>query len=191
MNTVSLSLLLFATCPITGGHINPLITISTFFSQLTTFPRTVIYVFCQTTGATISGFLMRAALNRPNGAIPGCSIDPSAVTAGEAIVLETMTCVALIFIVYGAGLDPQRRAIYGPAMGPVLMGFALGVCTFVTGALKPGYFGASMHPARCFGLLAAEGRWDLHWVHWVGTIAAAALNAALHRMMQPERARNL
>jgi glycerol uptake facilitator-like aquaporin len=158
---------------------------------LITFPRTVIYVFCQTTGATISGFLMRAALNRPNGAIPGCSIDPSAVTAGEAVVLETMTCVALIFIVYGAGLDPRRGAIYGPAMGPVLMGFALGVCTFVTGALKPGYVGASMHPARCFGLLAAEGRWDLHWVHWVGTIAAAALNAALHRMMQPGRPRDI
>jgi len=188
MNAASLSLLIFATAPITGGHINPLITIGTFFSQLTTFPRAVLYVVCQTIGATIAGFLIRAALTRPSdpaGAIPGCWIDPSVVTAGEAVVLETMTCLALIFIVYGAGLDPRRGAVYGPALGPVLIGLTLGLCTFVTGALKPGYAGASLHPARCFGLMAAQGRWDLHWVHWVGPFVAGALNGALHWAIIP------
>jgi glycerol uptake facilitator-like aquaporin len=139
-------------------------------------------------------FLMRAALGRPSGpdvAIPGCYIDPSVVTAGEAIILETMTCLALIFSVFGAGLDPRRGAIYGPVVGPLLIGLTLGLCTFVTGALKPGYTGASVHPARCFGLMAAAGRWDLHWVHWVGPIIAGALNAMVHWVILPGQLRKM
>ena len=191
INAASLGLLIFATSPISGGHINPLITIGTFFSQLTTFPRAVLYVICQITGATIAGFLIRAALGRHSGPIPGCWIDPSVITAGEAVVLETMTCVALIFIVYGAGIDPRRGAIYGPALGPLLIGLTLGLCTFVTGALKPGYTGASLHPARCFGLMAAVGRWDLHWVHWVGAIVAGAFNAMVHGACVPGKPRGM
>ena len=192
INAVSLSLLIFATTPVTGGHINPLITISTFFGQLVTFPCAVAYILCQIIGATTAAFLIRAALGRERGsnvAIPGCWIDPSAVTAGEAVVLETMTCVTLIFIVYGAGLDPRRGAVYGPVVGPILIGLTLGLCTFVTGALKPGYTGAGVHPARCFGLMAAEGRWHLHWVHWLGPVIAGALNAAIHWTMLPGKAR--
>jgi glycerol uptake facilitator-like aquaporin len=194
INAVSLALLIFATAPVTGGHINPLITIGTFFGQLTTFPRAVVYVLCQTIGATIAGFLIRAALGKPSSpgfTIPGCWIDPSVVTAGEAVVLETMTCLAIIFIVYGAGIDPRRGAIYGPVVGPLLIGLALGLCTFVTGALKPGYTGAGLHPARCFGLMAAAGRWYLHWVHWVGAIIAGALNALLHSAILPGKPKNM
>jgi glycerol uptake facilitator-like aquaporin len=194
INFVSLSLLLLATRPISGGHINPLITFGAFFNQLTTFPRTVVYIVFQITGATIAGFLMRAALGRPNGRdviVPGCWIDPSIVTAGEAVILEITSCLALIFVVWGAGFEPSRGAVYGPILGPLLMGLALGLSTFVTGALKPGYTGASLHPARCFGLMAAEGRWDLHWVHWVCAIIAGGLNALLHRVVIPRKARKI
>jgi glycerol uptake facilitator-like aquaporin len=126
---------------------------------------------------------MRISLGTSDGretVILGCSIDKSAVTAGQAVIFETMTCLSLIFVAYGVGLHPQQKAIYSPALGPLLIGLALGLCTFVTAALKPGYTGASMNPARCFGLMAAEGRWDLHWVHWVGPIVAGALNAAIY-----------
>ena len=91
-----------------------------------------------------------------------------------------MSCLSLIFIAYGVGLNPRQKAVYGPILGPLFIGLALGLGTFVTGALKPGYTGASMNPARCFGLMVAEGRWDLHWVHWVGPIVAGALNGVLY-----------
>jgi glycerol uptake facilitator-like aquaporin len=169
---------------------NPLITMGTFFGKLATFPRTFLYILCQITGATVAGFVMRAAAGKLQ-VIPGCWIDTAIVTAGEALALETMTCITLIFFAYGIGLDPRQRVVFGPALGPLLIGLALGLCTFATGALKPGYTGASMNPARCFGLMAAEGRWNLHWVHWVGPIIATALNGVLYKVIPPSKRRKI
>jgi glycerol uptake facilitator-like aquaporin len=175
--------------PVSGGHVNPLITIGTFFRQLITFPCAVLYVLCQTGGATIAGFLIRVALGRQRSdiVILGCWIDPSVVSWDEAVVLETVTCITLIFIASGLGLDPRQKATCSPALGSLLIGLALGLCTFVTSALKPGYTGASLNPARCFGLMAAEWRWALHWVHWAGPIIAAALNGVLSFVIPQNR----
>lgn len=134
-NTVTLALMIFVAGPVSGGHINPLITISIFFGRLATFPRAILYVLFQTIGGsqscsmfsnqpliphwkggTIGAFLIRAALGRPGGTdaiIPGCFIDTS-VTAGEAFVLETMTCLSLVFFAFGIGLDPRQKLVYGP-----------------------------------------------------------------------------
>jgi glycerol uptake facilitator-like aquaporin len=194
VNAISLSLLIFSASPISGGHMNPLISISTFFGRLTTLPRTVLYVLFQTAGATIAGLLIRTALSKQGGpdiVILGCWIDSSVVTVGEAVILETMSCLSLIFIAYGVGLDPQQRNVYGPVLGPLFIGLALGLCTFVTGALKPGYTGASLNPARCFGLMAVEGKWNLHWVHWVGPIAAGALHGVLYWAVPPGKPRKM
>lgn len=184
-NTVSLSLFIFAAGPVSGGHMNPLITISTFFGGLSTLPRTVLYVSFQVLGSTIAGFLIRAALGHQTGAIPGCYMEPSLVTAGQAVVFETMSSMVLVFLAFGVGLDPRQKMVFGAALGPILIGIALGLCTFATGSVKNGYTGAAMNPGRCFGLMAAAGRWDLHWVHWVGAVFASAINGVFYYFIPP------
>jgi len=193
-NTISLALFIFSAGPVSGGHMNPLITMGTFFGRLASFPRTVLYILFQVLGATIGAFFIRAALGQPSGAnvvIPGCYIDTSVVTTGQAFILETMTCLSLIFLAFGMGLDPRQKSVYGPALGPILIGFALGLCTFVTGAVKDGYTGACMNPARCFGLMAAEGRWDLHWVHWLGALVATIVNGLFYWAIPPSKWRKI
>jgi len=190
-NSVSLMLFIFTAGPVTGGHMNPLITIGTFCTRLATFPRTVLYVLFQIAGATIGAFLIRAALGNKMRIVPGCWIDPSLVSPGEAVILETMTCLSLLFLACGIGLDPRQRAVYSPALPPVLIGLALGLCTLATGAVKPGYTGAAMNPARCFGFMAAEGRWDLHWVHWVGAVVAGVVNGVFYWAIPPSRKRKM
>jgi len=181
-NNITLTLFIYGSGPISGGHMNPLITIGTFFGRLVTFPRTILYIVFQILGATITAFLMRAALDQPSiqDAVPGCSIDPSLTTAAQAYVLETMTCFSFIYLAFATGLDPQKKSIYGPVVSPALMGLSLGLCSFATGAVKQGYTGAAINAARCFGLMAAEGRWDFHWVHWMGAITAGAVNGLLY-----------
>jgi hypothetical protein len=70
-----------------GGHFNPLITMATFFARLSAFPRTILYVTFQCAGSVVAGFLVRASLGAPPEgfvAVPGCYIDTSIVTPGQA-----------------------------------------------------------------------------------------------------------
>jgi hypothetical protein len=87
VNLVLISLFIYAAGPVSGGHLNPLITMSAFAARLSIFPRTVLYVMFQSLGAVVAGFLVRASLginpeNMPP--IPGCYIDTSLVSPGEA-----------------------------------------------------------------------------------------------------------
>ena len=58
---LSIGLLVYVTAPISGGHINPSVTIATFFTRLTSFPRAVLYVFFQLLGGAIGAFLIRGS----------------------------------------------------------------------------------------------------------------------------------
>lgn len=58
-----LPLFIYTVGPVSGAHLNPMITIATFFGRLTTLPRCVLYVAFQTFGAAIAGWLVRASLD--------------------------------------------------------------------------------------------------------------------------------
>lgn len=145
VNLVLISLFIFAAGPVSGGHFNPLITMSTFTARLSIFPRTILYVMLQCLGAVVAGLLVRASLGlKPEDIppIPGCYIDTTLVTPGEAYTLETMTSFVLIFVAFGVGLDPRQRQVFGPALSPILVGLTLCLVTFASGIARPGYSGA-------------------------------------------------
>lgn len=64
------------------------------------------------------------------------------------------------YISFGVGLDPRQAQMYGPALGPILVGLCFGMVNFVTTGTAPGYGGATMNPARCFGMAVASGDWS-------------------------------
>jgi hypothetical protein len=87
VNMVLISLFIFAAGPVSGGHFNPLITMSAFAARLAIFPRTILYVMFQSLGAVVAGFLVRASLGGKPEDLPlvtGCYIDTSLVSPGEA-----------------------------------------------------------------------------------------------------------
>jgi hypothetical protein len=82
-----IALFIFAAGPVSGAHFNPTITMATFTARLSVFPRALLYVLFQSVGAVVAGFLIRASLGlKPQDIppIPGCYIDTSLVTPGEA-----------------------------------------------------------------------------------------------------------
>ncbi|KAH7411787.1 aquaporin-like protein [Phaeosphaeria sp. MPI-PUGE-AT-0046c] len=183
VNLLLLSLFIFAAGPVSGGHFNPLITMSTFTARLSILPRSLLYVMFQSLGAVVAGYLLRASLGvKPEEIppIPGCYIDTSLVTPGEAYTLETMTSFVLVFIAFGVGLDPRQREVFGPALSPILIGLTQCLVTFASSIARPGYSGASNNPARCLGLMTASNRFDYHYIHWAGPITTAIINGLLY-----------
>lgn len=61
-NTLAIALFIFAGAPVSGGHFNSLITMSTFFAGLSTFPRSILYISAQCTGAIVGGYWLRLGL---------------------------------------------------------------------------------------------------------------------------------
>lgn len=91
-NTVLIALFIYVGGPVSGGHFNPFITMSTFFARLSTLPRTILYILFQCTGSVIGGFMMRASLGRPPAelrGVPGCYVDTSLTTPGQAYVVRS------------------------------------------------------------------------------------------------------
>ena len=74
--------------------------------------------------------------------VGGCYIDPSLVSPAQAFILETMSSAALLYFVFGTGLDPRQNNIISPALSPILIGFAFFIISFTTGFVKTGYTGA-------------------------------------------------
>jgi hypothetical protein len=87
VNIFLITLFIYAAGPVTGAHFNPLITMGTFFTKLSSLPRTVLYILLQCTGAIVGAFLARASLGasaKDLAVIPGCYVDTSVVTPGQA-----------------------------------------------------------------------------------------------------------
>ncbi|KAI9373034.1 aquaporin-like protein [Aspergillus egyptiacus] len=186
---LALPLFIFATGPVSGAHLNPTITIATFFGRLSTLPRCILYVIFQTFGGAIAGWLLRASFDSREFIVPGCYIDTSLTPARSAFAIEFTTDFALICLSFGVGLDPRQRAVFGPALGPILVGVVLALCTFFTGFSREGYTGfwirKAGNPARCFGAMVGSRFDSYHWIHWVGPLTAAIAHGVLYFLVPP------
>ncbi|KAJ5666337.1 MIP transporter [Penicillium maclennaniae] len=167
-NWLFLTLFIFTFSNVSGSHLNPTITMATFFARLISFPRMVIYIFSQTAGGTLAGLMLRAGYGTSDFTVGGCFVDTNLVPVDEAFLLEFIFCLLLIFLSFGVGLDPRQGTIYGPALSPFLVGMVLFGVSWSSAFTRAGFAGASVNPARCFGVYVATAFPSYHWIHWVG-----------------------
>ena len=138
-------------------------------------------------GATLAGLMLRAAYDSREFKVGGCFLFPDQASVSSALATEFMCCLTLLFLAFGVGLDPRQSAIFGPALAPALVGLTLGVLSFGLSFNKPGYGGASMNPARCFGAFVGSRFPYWHWYHWVAAFAAAVTHALCYSLVPPWR----
>ena len=141
-NWIVVTVFIYSFANVSGAHLNPTISIATFFARLTTLPRMVLYVAFQTVGATLAGLMLRASYGSRHFDVGGCSIDTAFVSVGQAFSVEFMASLTLLFLAFGVGLDPRQKQVFGPALAPALVGLALGVLSFGTAFSRAGYGGA-------------------------------------------------
>lgn len=158
-----LSVVVSAIGHISGGHVNPAVTIGLWVGRQIDTYLAGLYIMAQLIGAVCAGLLLRAIfdpdvwqpvhLGTP-GLAPGISVF-------TGILVETVLTFFLVFAVYGTAVDPRA---------PKIGGFGIGLTVLFDILLGGPITGASMNPARTFGPAVASGFWDNHIVYWIGPI---------------------
>ncbi|KAF3775832.1 Aquaporin [Nymphaea thermarum] len=165
-HTLVVAVMISAGLHISGGHLNPAVTLGLAVAGNITIFRSALYWIAQLLGSTLACLLLRfltGGLETPIHALP------SGVGYFQGVIMEVVLTFSLLFVVYATIVDPKRTAV--GSQGPILVGLVVGANILAGGAFS----GASMNPARSFGPAFAAGNWTDHWVYWVGPLLGGGL----------------
>ncbi|XP_045724235.2 aquaporin-5 isoform X1 [Mirounga angustirostris] len=160
--------------PVSGGHINPAITLALLVGNQISLLRAVFYVVAQLVGAVAgAGILYGLVPPKARGNLAVNALNNNT-TQGQAMVVELILTFQLALCIFSSTDTRRTSPVGSPALSiglSVTLGHLVGI-----------YFtSCSMNPARSFGPAVVMNRFSAaHWVFWVGPIMGAILAAILY-----------
>lgn len=128
--------------PISGGHFNPLISISTIVTGYTSVFRGFSYLLVQFFG----GFLAIITLNNIYAGselaleLGNCGYwQTNNSSPGNYVVFDMLFDVVFLFFVYALAINARASSVFGPGFGSFLFAFSYGTLTYFSkgfGTLK-------------------------------------------------------
>jgi aquaporin Z len=170
---LALAIAVTATAAISGGHINPAVTLGFILTRRMSVKLGLFYWVCQVGGALIAGGALYglfpfAAAKLVNYGTPAPGVG---VSAPQAIVLEAIATFFLLFAVFGTAVD--QRA-------PKVGGFGIGLTiAFEILAIGP-LTGAAMNPARAIGPAFLTSAIQFWYIYWIGPLVGGAVGALVY-----------
>lgn len=177
-NGLGLGIGITATMSVSGGHLNPAVTIGILVAHKISIPHAVVYIISQVVGATIAGLLLTTVLPTSIGNAAGWGAPAVAqISVGQAIVFEAIMTFILVFTVFGTAVDPRA---------PKVGGFAIGLIVAADVLVGGPFTGAAMNPARAIGpeiagaYLTGASAFTNWYVWWVGPIIGGVIAALIY-----------
>jgi aquaporin Z len=175
-NGVALAIVITATMRISGGHVNPAVTVGLWVAGRHPGRAVGTYIAAQLLGALAGALCVRMLLPPAAAelAVYGAPSLGASVTLMKGVWLEALLTFFLVSAVFGTAVA---------ADAPPVGGFAIGLVV-VVGALVAGPItGAAFNPARAFGPAIVSG--DLHGqvVYWAGPLLGAVLAGLLWKLV--------
>ena len=152
-----LSVMVTATMAISGGHLNPAVTIGLLVARRTNARTAGAYIVAQLVGAVIAAYTVHALYPASvmRAAVVGVPKLANSVSFGQGIAIEAILTFFLVSAVFGTCVNAEAPKVGGFGIGLVLLFDIL-----VGGPLT----GAAMNPARAFGPALVAGQWTAHIV---------------------------
>ena len=173
---LALAILVTATMRISGGHLNPAVTLGLLAIGKTDGRTAGAYIGAQLVGAVVGSLLVK--LLYPAGPVAVMSLGaPSLannVTFLQGTLLEAVLTFFLMSAVLGTAVSSQA-----PAVGGFGIGLAVTVGALVGGPLT----GAALNPARAFGPALVAGELQAQAVYWIGPILGAVAAAFVWKLV--------
>lgn len=185
---------LTTTLPVSGGYLNPAITLMLWVFKRMDGNKAMWLIGSQLVGALLAGMCIRplfkeiilqeACCGTPHlnpevwGFTANSAAPPNIVITG--ILVEVLLAFVFTFVLFGTTIDPRA-----PRLGGLGAGLAL------TAVVLMGYplTGAGINPARWFGTfvwemtLPGSSRGAEHLAYWVGPIFGALLAGAAYQYL--------
>lgn len=179
---LALAVAIAAVAHVSGGHVNPAVTIAFLLARRISLRDAAGYVVGQCAGATAAAFLLKGFIpgevfSFAGGGVPALG---DQVTPLTAIGIEGVLTFFLAFAVWGTAVDKR-----GPNnIAPLAIGLTVTFGTLAGGA----FTGAAMNPARWLGPAIASGQFANAAVWIAGPLLGALLGSVLYEtfLMGPD-----
>lgn len=161
---------------ISGGHINPAVSLAVFAAGKMRLSTAAMYMAAQLLAGILAALCIKWLLPVVAAETAGYGIPrvASSVTFWQAIWIEAILTMLLVSAVFGTAVSP---------LAPRIGGFAIGLTVTFDILAGGGLTGAAMNPARAFGPALVAGVWRAHAVYWIGPFLGALAAAALWRFI--------
>jgi aquaporin Z len=173
-----LAAMVFATGHISGGHLNPAVTVAVWLRGRLDPRDAGPYVAAQVLGGLVAAGVARLVYD----VHPASPVNVSGRHLVAAFAVELLFTFALAFVVLNVATsrDHPNNSFYGLAIGLTVLAGAVAV---------GGVSGGAFNPAVGIGVcLAGLARWSMLWVYLVATLAGGAAAAYAFRALNPEDA---
>jgi aquaporin Z len=179
--------LVYVIGPISGGHVNPAVTMGAFISRRIGLVEAVGYWIAQLAGGIVGAFLLlwmmrtspfysRARIGLGENGYGANSL--LHISAGGAFLVEVILTTAFVLVVLSLTREEASVAVSG--MG-------IGIALALVNLIGIPFDGASVNPARSLGPALAGGGPALSqvWVFLLAPMVGAILAAVLHFIVHP------
>jgi len=192
---ITIMALAYAIGHMTGGHMNPGVSLLMFFERQMSFTKMICYWSAQFLGAILASFLVWGSVSGLTGEdgiesapfLLGSTTLDGKITMGNGFLLELMGSFFFYFVISKTALD--KKGIADTGLPAIPIGFSLVVVHI---CLIP-FTGCGVNPARTFGPAVvvcisgngacsqAIGEW--WWIYFAGPFVAAFLVAELTNIL--------
>src|SRR5437867_11345296 len=155
---------------LSGGHFNPAVTFGLAVAGKHPWERVATYWIAPLAGGLVAGFALRYAFDFSPSAADRTHLGTPSLAPGvgqpEAIVIEAVLTLFLLWAVFGTAVSPSA---------PRIAGFGIGLTVAADILIGGPLTGAAMNPARWFGTAIPARFLDSWYAYWIGPLMRGAL----------------
>lgn len=162
-----------STAKISGGYLNPAVTVAAFLTGKLGLRRAGTYIAAQLIGAVVGALLIKWVAPGPVEGTLGSYAVGTGVGAGSALLAEIVMTFAFVWVVFAVAVDPK-----GPNnIAPIAIGLAFMLIYVFAFPLT----GGGVNPALSFGPALVSWTWGSHWVYWVGPLIGGSAAGIIYQ----------
>ncbi len=171
---LTIAVMASATGAVSGGHLNPAVTIGLWSIQKIATKDALGYIIVQCLAALCAAFLIKFAV--PVNVLTEVGMGTPAlgqgITAQMGLITEIVLTFFLVFVICGTAVDSR-----GPKCGGLFIGLTVALDILMGGPIS----GAAMNPARYIGPALLGGGLQNAWIYFVGPIVGGVLAAQIYK----------